>query len=65
MLLKRVSLALLFSSVLSLSAMADGQRVILVLDASGSMWGQINGKAKMDIAKDVVGKVLSTWKCDG
>ena len=62
MLLKRVSLALLFSSVLSLSAMADGQRVILVLDASGSMWGQINGKAKMDIAKDVVGKVLSTWK---
>ncbi len=62
MLLKRVSLALLFSSVLSLSALAQGQRVILVLDASGSMWGQINGKAKMDIAKDVVGKVLSTWK---
>ena len=62
MLLKRVSLALLFSSVLSFSALAQGQRVILVLDASGSMWGQINGKAKMDIAKEVVGKVLSTWK---
>ena len=60
--LKRAALALLFSSMLSAVAVADGQRVILVLDASGSMWGQINGKAKMDIAKDVVGKVLSTWK---
>jgi Ca-activated chloride channel homolog len=62
MLLKRVSLALLFSSVLSLSALADGQRVILVLDASGSMRGKIDGKSKMDIAKDVVGKLVSTWK---
>jgi Ca-activated chloride channel homolog len=60
--LKRAALALIFSSILSAAALAEGQRVILVLDASGSMWGQINGKAKMDIAKDVVGKVLSTWK---
>ena len=59
---KRAALALIFSSMLSTAALAEGQRVILVLDASGSMWGQINGKAKMDIAKDVVGKVLSTWK---
>jgi Ca-activated chloride channel homolog len=60
--LKRAALALLFSSILSAAALADGQRVILVLDASGSMWGKINGKAKIDIAKDVVGKVLSSWK---
>ena len=33
----------------------DGARVILVLDASGSMWGQIDGKSKMEIAKEVVG----------
>jgi Ca-activated chloride channel homolog len=59
---KCAALALLFSSILSAPAFADGQRVILVLDASGSMWGQISGRAKMDIAKDVVGKVLSTWK---
>ena len=26
------------------------------------MWGQINGRAKMDIAKEVVGKVISSWK---
>jgi Ca-activated chloride channel homolog len=60
--LKRASLALLFSSILSIAAAADGQRVILVLDASGSMWGQINGVSKMDIARDVVGKVLGKWK---
>ncbi|MFN0190934.1 MAG: vWA domain-containing protein [Aestuariivirga sp.] len=40
----------------------EGQRVILVLDASGSMWGQINGKSKMEIAKDVVANVVGTWK---
>jgi Ca-activated chloride channel homolog len=62
MLLKRVGLALLFSSVMSLSVFADGQRVILVLDASGSMRGKIEGKSKMDIAKDVVGKLVGTWK---
>ena len=59
---KRAALALLFASILSTTALAEGQRVILVLDASGSMWGQINGRAKMDIAKEVVGKVLSSWK---
>jgi Ca-activated chloride channel homolog len=58
----RFGLALLFSAFISLSAHAEGQRVILVLDASGSMWGKIKGKAKMDIAKEVVGKVISTWK---
>ncbi len=54
-----LSVFLLFSAA---SAQAEGQRVILVLDASGSMWGQIGGKAKLDIAKDVVGKVIGSWK---
>jgi Ca-activated chloride channel family protein len=40
----------------------EGQRVILVLDASGSMWGKIDGKPKMQIAKEVVGKVIADWK---
>lgn len=40
----------------------EGSRVILVLDASGSMWGQIDGKSKMEIAKDVVGRVVVAWK---
>ena len=42
----------------------EGSRVILVLDASGSMWGQIDGKSKMEIAKEVVGRVVGNWKSE-
>lgn len=56
-------LGLLLPLAVAVPALADeGQRVILVLDASGSMWGQIDGKPKMQIAKDVVGKVVGNWK---
>lgn len=34
---------------------------MLVLDASGSMWGQIGGKAKIEIAREAVGSMLATW----
>ncbi|MFZ5961431.1 vWA domain-containing protein [Thalassococcus sp. BH17M4-6] len=33
---------------------------ILVLDASGSMWGQIDGTAKISIAQTVIGDLLGT-----
>ena len=36
----------------------DRTRAILVLDASGSMWGQIDGVAKITIAQDVIGNLL-------
>lgn len=36
-------------------------KAIIVLDASGSMWGQVSGQPKMKIAKDVVGDLLKTW----
>jgi Ca-activated chloride channel homolog len=64
MALQRICIALLFSVFISTVVAAEGQRVILVLDASGSMRGQINGQTKMNIAKQVVGKVLSTWKAE-
>jgi Ca-activated chloride channel homolog len=64
MALQRICIALLFSVFISTVVAAEGQRVILVLDASGSMRGQINGHTKMNIAKQVVGKVLSTWKAE-
>ena len=35
-------------------ATADHRHVMFILDASNSMWGQIDGKAKIDIAKDVL-----------
>ena len=36
----------------------EGARIMLVLDASGSMWGKVDGRPKIDIAKEVVGKVV-------
>jgi len=54
-------IALLISFVLPSHA-EEGARVILVLDASGSMRAKIDGKSKIDIAKQVVGKIISTWK---
>ncbi len=39
-------------------AMAEGKSII-VLDASGSMWGQIEGRAKLEIAREALGSVLS------
>lgn len=40
---------------------AAKENVIIVLDASGSMWGQIEGEAKIAIAKSVVKGILSDW----
>lgn len=34
---------------------------MIVLDASGSMWGQIDGEAKISIAKTAVGDILEDW----
>ncbi len=36
-------------------------RTILVLDASGSMWGQIDGKSKIEIARKSIGSLVSGW----
>ena len=35
-------------------------KAIIVLDASGSMWGQINGEAKIAIARETLGRVLKS-----
>lgn len=37
---------------------ATPTRTILVLDASGSMWGQIDGRAKIEIAREVIGGLV-------
>ena len=36
----------------------EASRTTLVLDASGSMWGQIDGTAKISIAQEVIGKLV-------
>ena len=40
---------------------APTARVMIVLDASGSMWGQIDGKPKIAIARDVIRGILNGW----
>ncbi len=55
----RFLIALFAASAIIFSASASGQEApkkdaILILDASGSMWGQIDGVNKIVIAKDVV-----------
>jgi len=37
------------------------KQAILVLDASGSMWGKVDGRHKIEIARDVVKNTVSTW----
>lgn len=52
------ALAILFS-LPTPHAAADTARTIIVLDGSGSMWGQIDGRPKLEIAREVLGQVLA------
>ena len=38
--------------------------VVIVYDASGSMWGQINDVSKIEIARDVLGDLVGGWAAD-
>lgn len=40
------------------------ERAIIVLDGSGSMWAQIDGEARITIARDTLSEVLSTMPDD-
>ena len=51
--------------LLSANAMATAaDRTIIVLDASGSMWGQIDGKPKLEIARETLRTVLQSVPAD-
>jgi Ca-activated chloride channel family protein len=51
------AILVLFAGLKDVSA-ADANRMVLILDASGSMWGQIEGKAKIQIAKEVMAELV-------
>ena len=55
--------AVLCLAALPLAANADG-RSIIVLDASGSMWGQIDGRPKLEIAREALAGVLAELPAD-
>jgi Ca-activated chloride channel family protein len=43
------------------SAALAGERASLVLDASGSMWQRLEGRTKVEIARDAVDGLLADW----
>ena len=63
---KRLILGLLSVTALAATGLyaanAQHPATMLVLDASGSMWGQIDGKPKIAIAREAVGEMLDGWK---
>ncbi len=54
--------ALLLACMSTFASAAD--RAIIVLDASGSMWGQIDGTPKLEIARETLRTVLQTVPAD-
>lgn len=56
-------LGIVFAMILPLAASA-ADKAIIVLDASGSMWGQIDGKPKLEIARETLRSVLQTIPAD-
>lgn len=63
-LISLVFVVFLSFAALPASAQDDAGESILVIDASGSMWGQIEGEAKIAIAKKVLGDLLSDLPAD-
>lgn len=63
----RTLAAILFAAIalcLPVGAARAAEDTILVLDASGSMWGQIDEEAKIAIAKRVLGEALADIPAD-
>ena len=61
----RILTSCIFLSTISTAAIAQDQpNTILVIDGSGSMWGQIDEVAKITIAQDVVAGLLSDFPTD-
>ena len=52
--------ATLFTSVMA----EDTPRAVIIFDASGSMWGQIKGVSKIEIARDALKNVVKEWNPD-
>ena len=59
---KTIGVAVLLSGLAQAAIAAeDTERAVLVLDASGSMWGQVDNTSKIAVARSVIGKLMSDW----
>ena len=57
-------LALSLTAFATIATAQNQPNTVLVMDGSGSMWGQVDGVAKITIAQDVVGKLLSDFPAE-
>ncbi|SEL39772.1 Ca-activated chloride channel family protein, partial [Roseovarius nanhaiticus] len=58
------TLSLVGTLAYSTAAYAADENVMIVFDGSNSMWGQIDGTAKIEIARDVMENLLGEWTAD-
>ena len=56
--------ALAATAFISPPPASANDKAVIVLDASGSMWGQIDGKTKIEIARETLSSVLGTIPAD-
>ena len=59
-----VVLAIIIGCATTAWTAEPGKHVMLILDASGSMWGQLEGKAKITIAKEVMSEIIQDLSSD-
>ncbi len=52
------------ATMMPLSAVSAAEDVVIVYDASGSMWGQIDGLSKIEIAREVMADLVNGWSDD-
>ena len=58
----KIILILLSLLAFNTAAKADATNTIIVFDASGSMWGQIEGVSKIEIAREAFANVKDSWQ---
>lgn len=51
---------MLLAGLLAATETIAADKTMIVLDASGSMWGQIGGRSKIEIARETLGTVLKS-----
>ena len=56
-----LNFVLVFATLFTNVSAEDNPRAVIIFDASGSMWGQINGVTKIEIARDALKNVVKEW----
>ncbi|MFG6539348.1 VWA domain-containing protein [Sulfitobacter sp. CS16] len=62
--MKLITSKLAIGAFLCSTAAHAAENVVIVYDASGSMWGQIDGTSKMEIAREVLGDLVQGWSAE-